>query len=299
MMEQFDIVVTGGSGFLGSHLSDYLSEEGHDVTIFDIVQSPWLRKNQRMIIGDILDYEQIEAAVKGAKYVYHLAGVADIGNAAAKPKEALEKNIIGSMNVIEACINQKVERLLFASTLYVYSDKGSFYRVSKQAVESMLEAYNAEFGLAFTILRYGSLYGPRAQEWNGLKQYIVQAVRKRKIVYPGTGAERREYIHVQDAAKLSVKALEPEFANECLTITGTQTMSTKEVMAMVKEIIGRAIEIEFSANEPGHNPFHYSLTPYRYTPRRGKKIVPSTFVDLGQGIMDVVEELEPIYSSEL
>lgn len=285
-------IIFGGSGFLGSHLADELTAAGYLVTIFDRQISPWLQEKQNMIIGDVLDIGKVLEALEGANYVYHLAGLADIGQAALNPMETIETNIIGSTNVIEASIKMNVKRILFASTLYVYSQQGSFYRVSKQAVEAILEAYHEQSGLEYTILRYGSLYGPRAQEWNGLKQFVVQAARNGRIVYPGTGEERREYIHVKDAARLSIQALSPEFANQCLTLTGTQTLSTREVMHMIREIIGREIEIEFSCSDPHYGIFHYSLTPYRYTPRRGKKIVPTVFIDLGQGILDLIEETE-------
>ncbi|MBW1740211.1 MAG: NAD(P)-dependent oxidoreductase [Deltaproteobacteria bacterium] len=285
-------VVIGGSGFLGSHLADALSDAGYAVTIFDRCVSPWLRENQNMVVGNILDLRQITEALEGARYVYHLAGVADISRSALNPRETIELNIIGSMNVIEACVKTKVTRLLFASTVYVYSRQGSFYRVSKQTVESILETYHDQFGLEYSILRYGSLYGPRAQDWNGLKRFVVQAVKEGRIVYPGTGEERREYIHVQDAAKLSIQALAPEFANRCLILTGTQILSTKDVMRMIGEILGRQIKIEFIPTDPDYEIFHYSLTPYRYTPRRGEKIVPNVFIDLGQGILNMVEEVE-------
>jgi len=296
MRYKMKVVVFGGSGFLGSHLADALSDAGYAVTIFDHNVSRWLRKDQKMIEADILRPKEVIAAIEGAEYVYHLAGIADIGHAASKPKETIETNIIGSTNVIEACIKSKVKRLLFASTIYVYSRKGSFYRVTKQTVESLLEAYNEQFGLQYTILRYGSLYGPRAQEWNGLKQYTVQAIRKGKIVYPGTGEERREYIHVKDAAKLSVDALGREYANQCLTITGAQILSTKETMNMICEIIGQKIDIDFSLEDSNYNMSHYSLTPYRYTPRRGKKVVPKVFIDIGQGILELIEEIDNSYN---
>jgi UDP-glucose 4-epimerase len=286
-------LVTGGSGFLGNHLCDALSNEGYEVTIFDRTASPWLRENQKMVLGDILNPQQVKEAIgDDIEYVYHLAGLANIGQSALNPKHTIETNIIGSTNIIEACAEARVERLVFASTLYVYSKQGSFYRVSKQAVESILEVYHEQFGLEYTILRYGSLYGPRAQEWNGLMQFILQAVKEGQILYPGTGEERREYIHVQDAAELSVRILAPEFANQCLTITGTQILSTKDVMHMIKEILGREIKITFSSDDPEYDIFHYSLTPYRYNPKRGRKIVSNKFVDLGQGILDMVEEVE-------
>ena len=286
------VVITGGSGFFGSHLADCLSDRGYEVVIFDIESSPWLRQDQNMVIGDILDYELVSSVIKDAEYVYHLASVAEIAQAVKNPRKAIEQNIIGSANVIDSCINAKVRRILFASTVYVYSNKGSFYRVTKQAVESMLEAYHEEFELEFTILRYGSLYGPRAQKWNGLRQFVSQAIKTGKIIYPGTGDERREYIHVKDAAKLSFDALAPEFANKCLTLTGTQVLLVKEVLRMIQEIAGGNIEIGYSPQGIGYDLFHYSLTPYRYTPRRGDKIVPSIFIDLGQGILDIIEEVD-------
>jgi len=284
-------LVLGGAGFLGSHLADELSDAGFDVSIFDVVDSPWLRPDQTMIRGDMLNKEQVNAAIRGKDYVYHLAGVADIGFSATNPYETMEKNILGSLNVLEACVANKVQRFLFASTVYVYSDKGSFYRISKQAVEWTIEAYHEQHGLAFTILRFGSLYGPRAQEWNGLKRFITQGVRARRIEYPGTGQERREYIHVKDAVKLSVDVLAPEYANECLTVTGAQVLTTKEVLQMIREISGEEMELAFSPEGSTYRQSHYSLTPYRYTPRQGKKIVPNTFIDLGQGILDIIEEI--------
>jgi UDP-glucose 4-epimerase len=287
-----NIIVFGGSGFLGSHVADALSGAGNAVTIFDCAKSPWLQEKQGFIEGDILDYSQVRKAVQGMDYVYHLAGVADIGRAVTDPIMTLKINVTGSIHIIEACKEEKVKRLLFASSLYVYSQQGSFYRVSKQAVESIIEAYSEQYGMEYTILRYGSLYGPRAQDWNGLKSFIVQAVRDRRIVYPGNGEERREYIHVKDAADLSVRALESEFTNQCLTLTGTQILSTKDVMKMIQEIIGQNIDISFSTVDPDFSTYHYSLTPYRYNPKRGMKIVPTVFVDLGQGILDMVEDVE-------
>jgi UDP-glucose 4-epimerase len=283
------VVVVGGSGFLGSHLADALSEVGYAVSIFDVRQSPWLRPDQEMILGDIRDEKVLGDCIAGARYVCHLAGIADIGEAARSPRVTVEHNIIGSTAVLQSCLQAKVERVLFASTLYVYSQQGSFYRVSKQAVELLIEAYHENFGLEYTILRYGSLYGPRAQEWNGLKRYVTQAVREGRIDYPGTGEERREYIHVIDAARLSVEALAPDYANQCLTLTGTQILNSGELLRMIQEILRGEVEITFNPEQ--RNPEHYELTPYRFTPRMARKIVPNVFVDIGQGILDLVEEV--------
>jgi UDP-glucose 4-epimerase len=282
-------VVIGGSGFLGSYLADALTEAGYAVTIFDVNPSPWRRIEQKMIIGDIREAAAVNHCLRGARYVYHLAGIADIGQASASPKETVEQNIIGSINVLEACLQEKVERLIYASTVYVYSQHGSFYRVSKQAVESLIEAYQERFGLEFTILRYGSLYGPRSQAWNGLKRYVTQAVTEGRISYRGSGEERREYIHVKDAAQLSLAILAPEYANQCLILTGTQVLKSKELLHMIREILGGKVELDF--NPETRDPEHYTLTPYRFTPREARKIVPNVFVDIGQGVLDLVAEV--------
>jgi UDP-glucose 4-epimerase len=282
-------VVIGGSGFLGSHLADALTGAGYAVSIFDVRPSPWLKSDQEMILGNIRDEDALYKCITGARYVYHLAGIADIAEAARSPRATVEQNIIGSTVVLECCLHAKVERVLFASTLYVYSQQGSFYRVSKQAVELLIEAYNERYGLEYTILRYGSLYGPRAPEWNGLKRYVTQAVREGRISYPGSGEERREYVHVKDAALLSVEALAPDHANQCLTLTGTQVLNSKELLRMIQEIMGGKVKITFSPEL--RDPEHYEMTPYRFTPRVARKIVPSVFVDIGQGILDLVEEV--------
>ena len=179
------VVVFGGSGFLGSHVADALSQSGFLVTIYDIVPSPWKKPDQEMIIGDLLDEKSVYDALKGAHYAFHFAGIADIGEAKKSPMATIRNNIIGSTTILECSVKTNVERIFFASTVYVYSNHGSFYRVSKQSVELLTEAYQQNFGLDYTILRYGSLYGPRSQEWNGLKRYVTQAVKEKKNIIFG------------------------------------------------------------------------------------------------------------------
>ena len=178
---------------------------------------------------------------------------------------------------------------MFASTISVYSQQGSFYRVSKQAVEHLIEAYHESYGLDYTILRYGSLYGPRAQKWNGIKKFITRFLNENNFIHAGTGEERREYIHVKDAARLSVEALDPKYSSACLTITGVQTLTSKELLTTINEILGNKIKIEFKPED--RDPDHYSITPYRFTPRMAKKMIPDVFTDLGQGILEMIEEV--------
>ena len=283
------VVVIGGSGFMGSHTADELSNRGFDVTIFDKSISPWLKENQNMIEGDMLDIDQVSKAIKEAKFVYHFGGVADIGDAKKIPFETINHNVISAAVVMEAAAKEGVKRIIYASTMYVYSPYGSFYRASKQAAETIIEAYTEEYSLEHTLLRYGSLYGPRAQEWNGLKRYVDQVIRDGKLNYSGTGSERREYIHVKDAARLSVDILDERHKNQAITVTGSQVLNSNELIDMIFEIAG--VKKEVIINNKTKSNDHYTMTPYRYTPKAAKKLVPDEFIDLGQGIFEIVEDI--------
>lgn len=284
------VVVIGGSGFLGSHVAEELSDRGFNVVVYDAEPSPWIRNDQKMVVGTLENSDTLKKELRDASFVYHFAGIADIKKAEDHPLEALRSNIMGSANVIEACLNNnRLKRLVFASSVYVYSDQGSFYRVSKQTVEMLLEAYQQRYGLNYTILRYGSLYGPRSQDWNGLKQRINQAVKEKRIDYPGTGEERREYIHVKDAARMSVDVLGEGYNNGCFTLTGTQILSSRALLELINEIMGGDITLDFDGSNSAVG--HYGLTPYRYTPKTARKIVPVTFYDIGQGILELIDEV--------
>ncbi len=287
-------IVFGGSGFLGSHIADTLTNKGHDVTIFDLQPSKYLKDKQKMVVGDILDQKAVEKAVKGCEVVYHFAALADIETAHLKPLETVEYNILGTTTILEACRKNKVKRFVFASTIYVYSDAGSFYRSSKQACELIIENYNEVFNLPYTILRYGSLYGPRADDKNWIHKILNQATKDGKITRHGDGEEIREYIHVEDAAKLSVDILSKQFENENVIITGNQPMKIKDVLVMVKEILGNKIDLEFI---PTESSIHYEITPYSFKPKVAKKLVSDQFYDLGQGILECQADLNNKHNS--
>lgn len=281
---------------MGSHIADRLSEQGYQVSIFDLEPSPWLRSDQTMIVGNLLDRACLNKSMQGVDVIYHLAGIADIGDASANPYLTVESNVMGTAAVLEAAVANDVKRFVYASTVYVYSPFGSFYRASKQAAETIIEAYAERYNLKYTLLRYGSLYGPRSQEWNGLRRWVSQAVLTGKIDYRGIGKERREYIHVEDAAKLSTKILDEKYENMAVTITGTQVLISNELLSMIEEICGKKLEISYT--EEYDSNYHYLTTPYRYTPKAAKKLIPEEFVDIGQGILDLVEEISEQGSAE-
>ena len=270
-------------------MADILEEKGFSLVLFDSVPSKYKSKTQEEFIGDILKLGDIEKAIEGCNVVYHFAAQSDIGLSSDMPTQTITSNIIGTQNLLEAARKHKVKRFMFASTIYVYSELGSFYRVSKQACEKIIEEYKREYGLDYTILRYGSLYGPRANEFNFISNALKQALIKKKIVRKGDGEEVREYIHVKDAARLSVDALNDNFKNNNLIITGHEQISVKNLLIMIKEIFGGEIEIEFVGEK---DPDHYKITPYNYKPQVARKIIPDTYYDLGQGLIDQIYEME-------
>ena len=283
-----NILVIGGSGFIGSHTADMLSDEGYNVTIFDQIPSPWLKNNQKMIIGNLQNFDDLDSSMKEIDCVFFFAGISEISQTKSNPYETIDVNILGLTKTIQTALKNKVKKFVYASTMYVYSSHGSFYRASKQAAEIIIEAYQENFGLEFTLLRYGSLYGPRSQNWNGIKRFANQVINEGCIEYPGDGTEVREYIHVKDAAKLSIKALSNEYKNRAITITGQQQIKVSDMLMMLFEISGRKPKIKYLGEK---NYFHYGKTPYRYSPKPSMKIIPSEFVDLGQGLLDVIEEI--------
>ena len=287
-------VVFGGAGFLGSHVADALSASGLDVVVFDRSSSSYLQSGQKMVIGDILDIDLVQDTVSGADYVYNFAAVADIAQAAEDPIKTITYNVLGTAKILEACRRVGVKRFLFGSTIYVYSSHGSFYRTSKQSAELLIENYSRDFDLDYTILRYGSLYGPRANKFNFINNIINQAIVEKKIIRQGDGSELRDYIHVLDAADASVQVLDDEYKNSNVMITGDKSMRVRDLLSMIKEIFQGEIEVEYNSTDLMH---HYDFTPYSFKPRVAKKIQLKNHHDLGQGILEQIYENHEMLNS--
>jgi UDP-glucose 4-epimerase len=289
-------IVFGGSGFVGSHVADALAASGHDVAIFDRRASPYATGGQRMIVADVLDVAAVREATAGREVVYNFAGLADLDEALEKPLEAAQLNILGCAHVLEAARLAGVRRFVQASTIYVSSDSGGFYRASKQACELWVEEYARQFGLEYTILRYGTLYGRRSDERNSVHRYLREALVTRRMAVQGTGDEIREYIHVGDAAESSVAILSPEFRNQTVILTGQYQTRFRDLLHMIREIVGPDVAIDLeppSAASAARG--HYSFTPYSFRPKIARRLVARTCTDLGQGLIDCLED---IYEAE-
>jgi len=241
-----------------------------------------------MLVGDVLDEKAVRQAAKGAEVIYNFIALADIDEACLRPVETTQVNVLGNINILEAARAEKVGRFVFSSSVYVYSDAGSFYRSSKQACELFIENYQKIYGLDFTILRYGSLYGLRSDERNWIYRILKQAIEEKKITREGNGEELREYIHVQDAARLSVDILDEQYRNRRVIISGNERIKIKDLLVMIKEMLKNDIEIEYLPIKRGE---HYEITPYVFNPQMATKIQGNEYLDMGQGILHILGHL--------
>lgn len=278
---------------MGSHVADALTAAGHEVTIFDLHPSPYLQRSQKGVVGDILNPEAVQLALEGQDVTYNFAGLVNLDEAIHRPVDTVHSNVLGNTILLDASRQAGIKRYIFASTIYVYSQSGGFYRVSKQAAELYVEEYQRRFGLDYTILRYGTLYGRRANEHNSVHRYLKQALLGRRVIYYGNGEEMREYIHVEDAARSSVEILSEEFTNQHVMLTGHYPLKIKDLLIMIREIVGPDVQIEFRPSQGLGiiQDAHYSITPYSFRPKIGKKLVSHYYLEMGQGLLDCLEEI--------
>jgi UDP-glucose 4-epimerase len=276
-------LVTGGSGFLGSHIADELVKKGHEVVVLDL--EPPASEDRTFVLADIRDAQAVSDAMVGCDSVFHCAAIADLDRARDMPRLALEVNVLGTLTALEAAGLAGVQRFMFASSVYVFSNLGSVYRTTKQAAERLVEDLSPELGLRSTVLRFGSLYGPRADPQNAILRLVTQAVNDRRIDFWGDGTEIREYVHISDAASLAVTAMDLEYAEDAVYITGRERVSTLELVQMIDEMLGGGIEIKLR-NEPFEG--RYRLTPYSFTADKGRRLVGDTYVDLGLGLLEAI-----------
>lgn len=284
-------VVFGGSGFLGSYVVDALTEQGHEVRVFDRAPSKYLNDSEHMIIGDILDPAAINSAVEGSAYVFQFSGMADIHECALNPVEAVKANVLSTAMILEACVQAKVQRFVFASSLYVNARVGNFYRTTKRACEGLIEDFQSEFGLDYTILRFGTVYGQRADDKNSIYRFINQALETGRISYAGNGEEVREYIHALDAARQTVALLDEECRNKKYLVTGNHPTKVSDLFNIIEEILGQNLTIEYSTDDERFE-YHYRISSYAYQEDRALKVSNPHYIDLGQGVLDLIRYLK-------
>ncbi len=287
-------LVTGGAGFVGRYLVKELARRKIKTTVLDqIPQEDVLDtfpKEVSYLEGDILNLDSLVSIMKGCDYVFHTAAIAEIDESRKNPVRTMQVNVLGTVNCLEAARLNKIRRFLYASSVYASGSRGSFYRVSKQTGESLCKTYYEDFGLEYTILRYGSLYGRESNHWNFIYGVCQDLLKTGEYTYTSSPDGIREYIHIQDAARESVRiSIDAEFANRSVLITGHQRMKMKEFFEMIEEILGKKITIHYMDSE--HNR-HYIRTPYSFDIDVPVRINLSSYIDISEGILDCLNEVK-------
>ncbi|PWB52443.1 MAG: hypothetical protein C3F06_07760 [Candidatus Methanoperedenaceae archaeon] len=242
------VLVTGGSGFIGSHVVDKLRESGFDVLVFDIIKPH--RNDITFIKGDITSRDQLNNAMKDIEYVYHIAGASDINKVEKQPVNAVDLNILSTAKVLDAARLNDVARVLFASSYFVDSGKGHLYATTKKASEMICSDYNTLYGLPFTILRYGTAYGPRSRGEDVISLFVKRALSGEPLEIHGSGVQSRNFIYVEDLAKGNVAALSQVAKNRTYILEGSRAVTIRELAEIVTRIFDEDIDIRFGSKRP-------------------------------------------------
>ena len=287
-MAKKNILIFGGAGFLASHLADELTKKSFNVTIFDKKKSSYLQEDQKMIVGDILDFKKVIKACKNQDIIYHFAAVADLQKANQIPLKTLNVNIFGTINILEACIKNGIKKIIFASSIYARSQQGGFYSTSKLSSEMIIERYSEKYPIKYVILRFGSLYGLRSNNSNPITNFIKEALLKKKIIRFSDGKETRSYINTSDLTKICVDFLKKKYENNHINILGNKTFSVRTILNLIKKIIPKT-KIVYKNKKMT---FNYKKNPFTYKIRKGTTIKLKNEVKLELALNKLVNELK-------
>lgn len=255
-------LVTGGSGFIGSHVVDKLREEGIEVRVFDMVL-PRFRKDIEYYHGSLLDLEAIRMAMNSIDVVFHLAAVADVKGVFEEPHYAESINTRGTINVVEAARRCGVKRVMYGSTTWVYSDTegamvdentplsapSHLYTATKLASEYYCQSYSKLYGLEVTILRYGIPYGPRARPGAVIPIFVEKALKGEPLTIAGDGMQYRNFVYVEDLAEGNVLGLKEVAKNKIYNLEGDEKITIRQIAETVQKILGE-VEIKYIEGRP-------------------------------------------------
>jgi UDP-glucose 4-epimerase len=265
------ILVTGGAGFIASHVVDAYIAAGHEIIVVDNLSSgveSQVNEKAKFIKANITDRTTIQGIIREEKpevLNLHAAHI-QVGNSVKNPQFDAENNIIATINIMEAAKDAPVKKVVFASTGgAMYGNKPvpfteemkeepvSPYGVSKRSAELYLNYYYEQYGIPYTILRYSNVYGPRQNphgESGVIAIFSEMIAEGKKPVINGDGTHTRDYVYVDDVAQANVLALSTKYVG-ALNIGTTTEISTNEVFRKVSSEFGVAIEEVHGAERPG------------------------------------------------
>jgi nucleoside-diphosphate-sugar epimerase len=248
-------VVTGGAGFIGSHVVNALREAGHDVLVVDV-------SGQDACNLDICRTELLTDTLGGygPEVIFHLAAVSDARRALAAPVNAVNINVGGSASVLEAARRVGAKRVVLASTAsvcgamkeglvdeaepFLPAGTGHIYSSTKVAAEFLAHDFWQLYDLPFTILRYSATYGPGMWQGLVLRSFLAQAFAGQPIIVYGDGSTSRRFLFVDDVARAHVLALKGAAQNQTYNLQGAREVTIKELAELVSRLLG-GVEIEY------------------------------------------------------
>lgn len=268
----YKILVTGGAGFIGSHLTKRLVESGHDVVVLDNlsrnvnhVQQLWEEKKIRFIKGDIRDKLHVLQAMEGCDYVFHQAALC-LNRCKAFPKEAIEVNLEGSYNVFGAAIHEKVKKIIYASTSSVYGEPEYLpmdekhptnarepYGATKLCADKFMEFLSQKHGLKYIGFRYFNVYGTYqsvdAYYTSVINVFIKRVLGNQPPVINGKGAQTLDFTHVSDVVESNIAALYSDVENEIFNVGYGEEHSLTELAQIILDLMGSKLKPEFIERE--------------------------------------------------
>ncbi len=260
-------IVTGGSGFIGSHVVDALKDAGYDVTVIDYRVQP-----HRQDVGfenvDLMDLSSVLSATRGVEHIFHLAAVSNVNYAYKYPVYTTALNVVGTANVLEAARINGGARVYLASTVWVYNGcpngrsldestpfyldgAGHIYTSTKMACEMICHNYAQLYKVPFTVLRLGIPYGPRMREELLIPVFIKKALNGLPLTISGRGDQYRNFIYVRDIAEGHVAAMKEAAVNQTYNLEGIRKVTVLEVAEGIRKNIGEHVKIEFVPERPG------------------------------------------------
>jgi UDP-glucose 4-epimerase len=247
------VAVTGGCGFIGSHVVDHLVAAGHEVLVLD-KHRQWANPAAEYLITDIFADGALDRALAGRDATFHLAGMADVNQVSADPVHAIRLNVEGAGRVLDTARRVGCRRVVLASTVWVYgatagrgertedapvdlAQTGHLYVSTKLAAEMLMHSYREMYDQEFSILRYGIPYGPRMREALVVAKFVRAAQQGEAITIAGSGDQQRNFVYVEDLAEAHVLALGPAAANQTLALEGDTPVSVNEIAETVQHLV--------------------------------------------------------------
>lgn len=255
------VFVTGGAGFIGSHVVDVLIENGNEVTIFDNLSTgfkEFINKKATFYLGDLSNTNSLEEAIRGHDAVIHLASEVGIQHSLSNPKEHLLRNVGNAINLLEAMRKNNIKNIVFSSSAAVYGEASDSlikeeapkyplqaYGASKLAIEAILSAYYNSFGVNSVSLRYFNVYGPRdeSETKRAVPNWIKSVLNNQPITLYWEGKQLKDYIFVKDVASAHLLALKNCKGLKNYNIGSGKGIVMIDVLKCIFEVIGKNTQI--------------------------------------------------------